>query len=108
MDNNNNTSALVPSTDDKNDANNVNDREFTRTADMAARAITSTQRFVKTHYRGILATAGAATALGILYAIRKNHDTVDDTVDDTDNVEYEFADDSSETVADAPVSNNTL
>lgn len=109
--NNNNTSALVTanSANDKNDANNVvNDREFTRTADMAARAITRTQRFVKTHYRGLLATAGAATALGILYAIRKNHDTVDDTVDDTDNVEYEFADDSSETVDDAPVSNNTL
>lgn len=105
---NNNTSALVTSNSDKNDANNVvNDREFTRTADMAARAITRTQRFVKTHYRGLLATAGAATALGILYAIRKNHDT-DDTVDDTDNVEYEFTDDSSETVDDAPVSNNTL
>nr|DAX58540.1 MAG TPA: hypothetical protein [Caudoviricetes sp.] len=107
---NNNTSALVTanSANDKNDANNVvNDREFTRTADMAARAITCTQRFVKTHYRGLLATAGAATALGILYAIRKNHDA-DDTVDDTDNVEYEFADDSSETVDDTPVSNNTL
>ena len=103
---NNNTSAIVPSTDDKND-NNVTDREFTKTADMAARAITRTQRFVKTHYRGLLATAGAATALGILYAIRKSHDT-DDTVDDTDNVEYEFVNDSSETVDDAPTTNNTL
>jgi len=97
----NNTSALVTSnSSDKNDANVVNDREFTRSADMAARAITRTQRFVKTHYRGLLATAGAATALGILYAIRKNHDA-DDTVDDTDNVEYEFTDDT-------PMSNNTL
>ena len=105
MDNNNNNSALVTahSSDDKN-VNDVKDREFTKTADMAARAITRTQRFVKTHYRGLLATAGAATALGILYAIRKNHDA-DDTVDDTDNVEYEFADDSSETVDDTPVSN---
>lgn len=106
---NNNNSALVTanSSDDKNDANNVNDREFTRTADMAARAITRTQRFVKTHYRGLLATAGAATALGILYAIRKNHDD-DNTVDDADNVEYEFESDDTAEVVNAPMSNNTL
>lgn len=106
MDNNNNTSALVPSTDDKND-NNVEHREYTRSADNIARAVTRTQRFVKSHYRGILMCAGAATALGVLYALRKSHDT-DDTVDDTDNVEYEFTDDSSETVDDAPTTNNTL
>ena len=106
---NNNNSALVTanSSDDKNDANNVNDREFTRTADMAARAITRTQRFVKPHYRGLLATAGAATALGILYAIRKNHDD-DNTVDDADNVEYEFESDDTAEVVNAPMSNNTL
>lgn len=108
MENNNSALVTANSSDDKNDANNVvNDREFTRTADMAARAITRTQRFVKTHYRGLLATAGAATALGILYAIRKNHDD-DDTVDDADNVEYEFGSDDTAEVADTPMTNNTL
>lgn len=108
MDNNNNTSALVPSTDDKND-NNVQDRQFTKTADLAARGITRTQRFIKSHYRGILMGVGAATALGVLYAIRRNNDDTADA-DAEDSVEYEFDNDSADTdaVDTAPMSNNTL
>lgn len=107
MDNNNNTSALVPSTDDKND--NCQDRQFTKTADFAARGITRTQRFIKSHYRGILMGVGAATALGVLYAIRRNNDDTADA-DAEASVEYEFDNDSADTdaVDTAPMSNNTL
>ena len=105
--NNNNTADLVISRDDKSN-DNVQDRQFTRTADLAARGITRTQRFIKSHYRGILMGMGAATALGVLYAIRRNNDDSEDSVEDS--VEYEFDNVSADTtdVDTAPMSNNTL
>lgn len=102
--NNNNNADLIVSRDDKSN-DNVEDRQFTRTADLAARGITRAQRFVKSHYRGLLMCAGAATALGVLYTIRKNTDDPDETVEDS--VEYEFdngSDDAAD-VDDTPVSN---
>lgn len=107
MDNNNNNTTLVTSSAKDKDNDNIECREYTRTADMAARAVTATQRFAKRHYRGILATAGCATALGILYALRRNNDN-DDAAESEPETEYEFDTDTDVEVADTPVSNNTL
>jgi len=106
MDNNNNSALVTSSAKDK-DKDNIECREYTRTADMAAQVVTATQRFVKRHYRGILATAGCATALGILYALRRNNDN-DDAAESEPETEYEFDTDTDVEVADTPVSNNTL
>ena len=108
MDNNNNTNtALVTSSAKDKDNDNIEHREYTRTADKVAQAVTTTQRFVKRHYRGILATAGCATALGVLYALRRNNSD-DDAAESEPETEYEFDTDTEVEVADTPVSNNTL
>ena len=106
--NNNNAADLVIAHDDKSNDNNVQDRQFTRTADLAARGITRAQKFIKSHYRGLLMAAGAGAALGVLYAVRRNNDDSEDSVEDS--VEYEFDNDSADTtdVDTAPMSNNTL
>lgn len=105
--NNNNNTALVTSSAKDKDNDNIECREYTRTADKVAQAVTTTQRFVKRHYRGILATAGCVTALGVLYALRRNNSD-DDAAESEPETEYEFTDDSSETVDDTSMSNNTL